>query len=584
MKKWIRWQGLIGFLLLVVLAGIFWFLIIDSIVEWGIEKAGTAIVGAKVDLDDADVTFFPLGVRLTRLQVTDKDAPMTNAVEIGRLAFHVDGLNLLRRKVIIDEMAAEGIRFGTPRKSSGAIAKKTKDKNAREEKVFKLPSVELPDAKTALKNEKLDSLDQIEKARTEVKTTREKWDRRIAELPDKKKVQSYRERIKAIKGAGKPKLMAIQEQVKEARAIIKDIESDLDEIKKAKSDFSNDSEALKKRVSEAVRSPMSDVRRIKGKYGFSSEGLANMTDLLFGAKIGAWVDSGLSWYGRLKPLVARDKSKKGKAEVVETLRGKGVDVRFREKNPMPDFLIRKINASVQPEAGTFTGKVLNVTPDQDVLGKPTTLAFTGEGLKSARSVAIDGVFNHVLPARPSDIIEIRMNDVKAGGISLSESGDLPVKLDQGVMDFSINGALRGEALSATIAAQVRNARFGFGEGKGRNVYASAISGALAKVDRFSVTANVTGTLQDYKVRISSDLDRVLKDAVGKLVQEKTAKFEKELTAAIDEKTRGSVKGLTGDMGGLDAVTGKLNASEGELKNVMKEATSQSGSGRIKLPF
>lgn len=583
MKKWIRWQGLIGFLAVGALIAVFWFLVIDSVVKWSIEKAGTAIVGASVDLDEADVAFFPLGVTLTRLQVTDKDAPMTNVVEIRRIAFNLDGLNLLRRKVIIDEMAAEGIAFNTPRTSSGAVAKKPKEEPTGGKKAFKLPPLELPDAKTALKNEKLESLGLIEAAKAEIKSAREKWDRNAAALPDSDKVRGYRERIKTLKGEGKPRALALSEQAKEARAIVKGIEADLDAIRKAKGDLAGDLGALRKSADGAARSPMEDVRRIREKYGFSSEGLANMTDLLFGAKIGAWADKGLSWYGRLKPLMARDKSKTGKAAVVEPVRGRGADVKFREKNPLPDFLIKKINASVQPEAGTFTGKVVNVTPDQDVLGKPTTFAFKAAALTFARSATIDGEFNHVVPARPSDRIDIRMSDVKAGGITLSEGGDLPVTLDEGLVDLSIVGASRGKALSAKLTATAKNVKFGTGETSG-NPFAQAINGALAKADRFTLTADITGTLDDYKVRISSDLDRALKDAVGNLVREKSAKFEKELAAAIDEKTRDAVKGLKGDLGGLDAVNGKLNASENELKNVMKEATGRSLPGKLKLPF
>ena len=54
MKKWIRVSGLIAFIVIVVLVGIVWFFFVDAMVKSGIEKTGTFIVGAKVELDDAD--------------------------------------------------------------------------------------------------------------------------------------------------------------------------------------------------------------------------------------------------------------------------------------------------------------------------------------------------------------------------------------------------------------------------------------------------------------------------------------------------------------------------------------------------
>ena len=102
MKKWIRWQGLVGFVSVILIIAIFWFFLLDMLVRRGIEAAGTRLAGAKVELAQADVSLFPLGMTLAGLRVTDKEAPMTNAVEVSRISFTVDGLNILRRKVIIE--------------------------------------------------------------------------------------------------------------------------------------------------------------------------------------------------------------------------------------------------------------------------------------------------------------------------------------------------------------------------------------------------------------------------------------------------------------------------------------------------
>ena len=99
--KWIRWQGLITFLALTVIVAFIWFFFIDSYVERMIEKTGTKANGAKVELDNADLTLFPAGLRITGLQVTNPDKPMVNAVEIKKIAMSLDGLNLLRRKVVM---------------------------------------------------------------------------------------------------------------------------------------------------------------------------------------------------------------------------------------------------------------------------------------------------------------------------------------------------------------------------------------------------------------------------------------------------------------------------------------------------
>ncbi len=120
MAKWIRWWGLGAFVVIAAILGCLWIFLVDGWVKYLIEEAGTEAVGAKVELDAADLSLFPAGLMLTRLQVTDPNAPMTNVVEIAQVAMGLDGLNLLRRKDIVEEMALEGFRLGTPRVTSGA--------------------------------------------------------------------------------------------------------------------------------------------------------------------------------------------------------------------------------------------------------------------------------------------------------------------------------------------------------------------------------------------------------------------------------------------------------------------------------
>ncbi|OGW26557.1 MAG: hypothetical protein A2X56_01200 [Nitrospirae bacterium GWC2_57_13] len=585
MKKWIRWQGLISFLF--VFGGItaFMLLVVDGCVERTVEKAGTWMAGAKVDLRGADVKLFPLGVTLKGLQVTDKDEPMTNAVEISRIAFSLDGLNLFRRKVIIDEMAVEGVRFGTLRKTSGAVTKEPKKKKeAAEDSPFALPSFDMPDMKKVLQEEELRSLAEIDALKADIKKAKEEWKKRTDELPDKASTEEYRKRIKEIrkdKGRG---IKDIQAQLKVASDIKDDIDRDLRKIREARQAFSNDLTSLRKRVDAAEKAPMDDVRRIRDKYGISPQGLQNMTQLLFGGQISGWIGKGVYWYDRLKPVLERSKEKKDGVQVVKPARGSGVDVRFKEYQPLPNFLIKKINTSVQPETGTFTGNIRNITPDQDVLKAPMTFAFSGSNMKDVGPVTFEGVFDHVDPAGSDDRMSLRVQDYRVKGLALSRSSDLPVTLEQGLVDLTMNGAYRKNNITATLTARVSSAKMSAGTGGSSNRFTQAVSSTLMKVSDFTLTADVQGTPEDYKVRISSDLDRVLKDAAGAVVKEHTDKLEQKLKVAVFEKAGGPLKELKESFSGMGGIGDRLSSKDGQFSDVSKEAGQSGGSGRIKLPF
>ena len=155
----IRWPGLIAFLMIVAIGAAVWWLVVDTLVKRGIEAIGTKLVGAKVELARADVSLVPLGIELRRLQVTNPDEPMRNAVEITRMAFGMEALQLLRRKVIIDEMAIDGMQFNTVRQTSGAIVRQAEKKEGEKPggSFIDLPSLDLPSAKDIVGKEDLDA-------------------------------------------------------------------------------------------------------------------------------------------------------------------------------------------------------------------------------------------------------------------------------------------------------------------------------------------------------------------------------------------------------------------------------------------
>ncbi|MBW2698259.1 MAG: hypothetical protein JRE70_17390, partial [Deltaproteobacteria bacterium] len=80
--SWIRSWGLGVFVALIAVWLLFVWLLLDWLVERAIEETGTEIVGARVELDAAEVGFAPLSITLHRLQVTDPDEPMRNAFEL----------------------------------------------------------------------------------------------------------------------------------------------------------------------------------------------------------------------------------------------------------------------------------------------------------------------------------------------------------------------------------------------------------------------------------------------------------------------------------------------------------------------
>ncbi|MCB0218383.1 MAG: TIGR03545 family protein [Chrysiogenetes bacterium] len=598
MKKWIRWGGLIPFVAIVALVAIVWNFFIDGIVERTIEKVGSSVVGAKVELDAADVSLFPLGVELTRLQVTNPRDYMENAIEVRRVAFDMEPLELLRRKVIINEMSMDGMQFGTARATSGDIPRSQKAgvriKEFTKEKVeeLELPSFEIPDVKKILEEEDLETLRLVKDVRGEFETEKEAWKKRIDELPNKETFKQYEARIKKIRGtSGVQGALAAASEV---TRIKKEIEADIANIKSAKNDVQGLVGKLQQRVKQAQQAPFNDIQRLRDKYGLSPEGLANLSSRLLGPKVAQLVRDGTYYYQLAAPYLKRgDKADEG-PEVVKPLRAKGREVHFKEHNPLPEFLISVAKISFSLSVGDFSGTVKDITNEQPVLGRPLTVGIAATKLKDIEAINVDGTFDHTKPAHPSNSLAFALKSFHARGVALSESKQWPVTLASGLADLAGTGTLSDGKLDFTLTGSLHEADLQTAFTV-QNLIAEALADTIKGVRAMNLTAHITGNLEDFDIELQSDLDKILKQAVGSLVTKQMAKFEGLLKEKVMEKVDGPLKDLVGNMGGFDDMLALLNDREklGQevLQQALKQATGGSAipgtkklPGGLKLPF
>lgn len=346
----------------------------------------------------------------------------------------------------------------------------------------------------------------------------------------------------------------------------------LERIKNTHKEFDEKLMSLRKRIDQTTKAPLEDVRRLKEKYGLSAHGVENITQMLLGAKISQAVQKVLVWYKRLKPVVERARKLKGErkevADIVEPIRASGVDVRFKEYTPLPDFLIRLLNVSLRLQVGDLAGKIRNVTPDQDVLGTPLTFAFSGDKLKGLDSVKLEGELNYIDPSKSKDAANLQVYGYRVQDLVMSENKELPIVLKKALADLRLHAKLSGEVINANLLVNLQSAMISTGPKKDAGSLAEALASLLSGIRKMDLKVDVSGTLDDYDLRLSSDLDRVLKDAIGKQVKEHTAHMEERLKAGISEKMKGPI--------------GDLRKSLGEFYGIGDELASrlQSGSSLV----
>ncbi|VVS93498.1 TIGR03545 family protein [Desulfoluna spongiiphila] len=574
MKKWIRIKGVAAFAVITAALVLFVVLFADTLVKKAIETTGTLVVGARVELADADLTFFPAGLSLTGLAVTNPDAPMRNAVEARHIALSVETAPLFFRKCIVPEMAATGIRFDTERSRSGAVikGKKTDAPKAEDEKTsLSLPSLDIKDPKKILEQETLASVEEAEKIQADIKTIKSEFKKRIADLPDEEDFKAYEKRIKELTH-GKSDWKALLTKAADLEKISDEVERDIQAIKTVKKDLEGEISTLEKRIKSLPKLAQADYTRLKETYGPSAVGAGNITGLLFGDTYKGKVETAVRWYKKIQPMLEKDPSDGGedtkkksaeKGEKPKRIRGKGVDIAFKEKRPLPEFLISRGILELEIPAGTLSGTVQNVTAQQPLVGRPMALTLAGRELKGIDAVDLTATIDRVSPQTAGDRLVFSGNGI---GIRPVGSEDT-IRMEGASASVTGHADIAGsETLDAGLTARMTQVRFA--ESTDPGTLQQALNRALKEVKEFSVEGVAKGPLDSYDLSVSSDLDTHVKKALKNATKELTADFNKGLQAAIKEKTGSAFSATNSDLGGITDMDDDLSQMVKEGKGLL----------------
>ncbi|MGM0786632.1 MAG: TIGR03545 family protein [Thermodesulfobacteriota bacterium] len=563
MSRFIRLSGLVVFAAIVAVVAGVWFLVVDAVVKSMVQSAGTKAVGARVELESADLSLLPLGLELTGLEVTNPEKPMRNAVAAESIRMKFDTSRLIRGKKIIEDMAVTGMEFDTQRESSGALPKR---KKPDEKKVSagrklrsglpELPSVSAESARKILENEDLSTVDEAEELKSNALSARQEFEKRLEDLPDEQTFRQHKQRLSEIRESGKSGgLLGAAGTAGEVRQVKKDIQADLDKLRRAKKDISETKSWFREDFRKLQNAPARDARKLAQKYSLSAEGIANMSALIFGPKYAEGVETALTWYMRLSPYVSGIMGSREDRQKPE--RREGVDVSF-DTGTLPEYWVKTAEVSASLAGGELSGRLKDISSDQKILGRPLAFDFSATGIRGSASLDTEGSLDRTDPDKSEDfaVFELRQYPIK--NLQFIDRDDFSVLLESGGIDAA-DGKIRIEdgLLSADITAGFSSAGFEVKSGEGGNLVAEALADTLSGISSFEVTAQMEGSPYQPEIRIGSDIDGRLKAGLKQAIDRRRAELENELKKVISSETKEALKDAESGITGLESVEEQL---------------------------
>src|SRR5437762_10041387 len=120
--KVFRWRAIGPLLVLFVSAGVLWWLFADTIARHESQKVGTQLLGARVEIENLHLDIANGKVLMRGLTIASPHEAFKNLLQADELVADLDVVPLTEKKLIINRLAANGLRFGTPRQTDGRVA------------------------------------------------------------------------------------------------------------------------------------------------------------------------------------------------------------------------------------------------------------------------------------------------------------------------------------------------------------------------------------------------------------------------------------------------------------------------------
>lgn len=550
MLKWIRWWGLVVLAALALLIWLISAVAVKPVLEW----VGSKAVGAEVSMNSARLHWFPLGVRIEGLQVTNPDNLERYWVEAGKLDGSLDTFRLMRHQYVADEIAVTGLRFNTPRPLSAVAAEKARKKEQEKDGGFSfaIPGVDLPDVNALVDAQIQAAKAELDQLEIEFKAIEERWKTSVDALPDKDRVKEYKARIKEAKKG------SVLQQLATLKSVKDDVDSDLKAIKTMRRNLDKDIAKVKSDYESAKQLPQRQMQLALQNLGIDTGDLALAKQLL------------LSY---VMPLIEkmRESNTEESAEPSAPPRGEGRWIEFAETDIYPQVLVRKVlvdgEFTLTETPLSFSGEISDIANQPERWRNPMRVALAGKDQKLG-SMTINGLFDHRQPLT-KDQLSVVADKLRVANRSIADSDALQWLLNTGLVNVQADLSLTGDQLGGKLDGQFDQLDFSATAVSDKKV-AKIMATAIETIKQFSINAKLGGTLSDPSFNVKSNLDRLLGDTLKAQLKTELEPYRAKVQSEIASRLNGPIAELDQykDMlGGYDKL---VDERKQELEDAIKK--------------
>jgi uncharacterized protein (TIGR03545 family) len=580
----IRLEAVVPVLILSILTFVYFSFYFDHHLKKLVEYVGTQANGAEVNVDSINTSFIKGSFLMNRLQVTNKELPKENILEIGNMHFQYLWDALIRLKFVVDDASISNIQIHKPRTSPGHVLP---PEPAKPSKMNEIQNEVLAQVKNKYSGNVLGNLvtllqggdykEQIEQIRGELKsearvkemladvnTKKAFWDSKVKELGDTSKIKEIESEIQKIKEE-KNFLKQVQ-SVPRLNELLKSVEKQYKEVEKSSTQLQGEVKILTQYPHELQSLVTEDVATLKDRFKIPKIDFKDMAMHLFAGEFGKYIADARKYQALAKQYIP--KKKENKDEVVPHKRLEGKLYHFPVTTGYPLFWLKRAAISSSGTAGSYSGNVsgelTNVTNAPKQIMKPIKLDLKGD-FPSAKVSDVEMVLtiDHTHEAGKETAL------IKVGSFIVPER--LFVNDDKMKFGFQnangssvINATLQDENVSMSWKSTLKNPKFIVETSS--KLAKEIMDNVLNAIPAIHIDGSVSGTFKNLDMKISSNLGDELGSGFSREIGHKVDEAQAKLKAMVDEKINGPKNQLTAALNGNTANLSQL----GNLQDFFKK--------------
>lgn len=601
---------------LIVLAGLvygytkFFF---DNNLKSLVEIAGTSVNGAEVNVQSISTSFLGGSFQLKGLQVTDKENPIFNKVEIGEINFNFLWDALLRAKFVVEESSIKNVQVNSKRKKAGKVVpvEPVKEGSGKGRKsIAALEKAVLDQGKKEFEGNALgdianlldgqDPADQLKSIQGEliteqklteieadVKNKEEQWK---ADLDKLKQVDELKGIASDLKGFKFNKKRP-DKSIKELGNYLKDSKNKVKEFNDSYKRLKSDIDKYKNVTKDVDKWIKEDTEALKNRFKIPDFDLSNLSKQLFAkmflSKLGEYrkyIEMAKEYMPPSKEeKIAMAKAQGKTLEEIEKeaappkpkARAGGVNVKFPITTGYPLFWLKKSIISSKstdsPTSGDVEGTFENFTSHPKIINKVSRITVKGDfphqqikGLDA--TVLIDRT-----KAIPTEKVVATVASYPVGNQMFSKTEKLEFGIDKAIGKLELN--MSSSLGNVESQLQTKFVNVDYVVNSNSKIVKEMFTNVVNDVGPVMVNANAKGKWEDLDWRINSNLGRSLERGLKKEVQSKVDEAKAKVEKLIEDRIGGRKNEVLGKVNkAKNEVESKLNAKKKEVDKAQKTVT------------